>query len=149
MNTSAEGISLIKSFESFQPKPYKCPAGVWTIGYGATYYPATGKPVKPGDPAITEPQATELLQSQLRSYENAVNRYAKGVNQSQFDALVSFAFNVGITALQKSKLLKRINLNPNDVAIAAEFLKWVFAAGKKLLGLVRRRKAESALYFQK
>jgi lysozyme len=147
--TGPKGIELIKSFEGFKSKPYKCPAGVPTIGYGATFYP-NGKKVTMADKAITEQDATDLLRHMLESFEKYVDSYCRDdVNQSQFDALVSFAYNLGPANLKSSTLLKKVNANPNDETIRAEFMKWVKAGGKTLKGLVRRREAEANLYFTK
>lgn len=140
MVTGYKGINLIKSFESLQLEAYKCPAGVWTIGYGHT------KGVKPGD-KIDVQKAEQLLAEDLREFEQAVNRECKNVNQNQFDALVSFTFNVGVGSFTKSTLLKCVKANPQNVNIAYEFSRWTKAKGVELPGLIRRRKAESALYF--
>lgn len=144
-----EGVELIKSFEGFRSAPYKCPAGVPTIGYGATFYP-NGKKVTMTDRAITEQEATDLLRNTLENFEKYVDSYCRDdVNQNQFDALVSFCYNLGPANLKASTLLKKINANPNDETIRAEFMKWVKAGGKTLKGLVRRREAEANLYFKK
>jgi lysozyme len=143
-----EGVKLIKSFEGFKSKPYKCPAGVPTIGYGATFYP-NGKKVTMSDRAITEHEATDLLRHMLESFEKYVDSYCVDtINQNQFDALVSFAYNLGPANLKSSTLLKKVNANPKDETIRAEFMKWVKAGGKTLQGLVRRREAEANLYFK-
>ena len=148
-STGPKGIELIKSFEGFRGKPYKCPAGVPTIGYGATFYP-NSKKVTMDDKEITEQAATDLLHHMLESFEKYVDSYCRDdVNQSQFDALVSFAYNLGPANLKSSTLLKKVNANPNDETIRAEFMKWVKAGGKTLKGLVRRREAEANLYFTK
>lgn len=145
--TGSKGIELIKSFEGFRGKPYKCPAGIPTIGYGATFYP-DGKKVTMNDAPITEEKATELLQSMLISFEKYVDSYCRDdVNQNQFDALVSFAYNLGPANLKSSTLLKKVNTNPSDESIRAEFMKWTRAGGRVLQGLVRRRTAEAILYF--
>lgn len=145
--TGRRGLDLIKSFEGLVLKPYLCPAGVPTIGYGSTRY-ENGQRVKLSDPAITEARAESLLRVTLREYEQAVDAVTRDdVNQNQFDALVSFAYNLGVQALKGSTLLKRVNANPADPAIAKEFSKWVNANGKKMAGLVRRREAEAKLYF--
>lgn len=145
--TSKKGKELIKKYEGFKPKAYLCPAGVPTIGYGATYYP-DGRKVKLTDSAISEGFATNLLETMLVPYEKAVDSFCRDdINQNQFDALVSFAYNLGTTALKNSTLLKKVNANPNDKTISNEFLKWVNAGGKKLQGLVNRRTEESQLYF--
>ena len=145
--TSLKGVELIKKYEGFRSKPYKCEAGVATIGYGATYYP-NGQKVKLTDPAIDEKHASLLLEAMLNPYEKAVDSYCRDdINQNQFDALVSFAYNLGNSALKSSTLLKKANANPNDKTIRNEFLKWVNADGKRLKGLVIRRTDEADLYF--
>ena len=147
--TGTAGVEIIKSMEGFRSAPYKCPAGIPTIGYGATFYP-DGKKVTMADKAITEQEGTTLLQSMLVSFEKYVDSYCRDdINQNQFDALVSFAYNLGPSNLKSSTLLKKVNLNPEDETIHLEFMKWVKAGGKTLKGLVRRREAESQLYFKK
>lgn len=146
---SPKGLELIKSFEGLSLHAYLCSANVPTIGYGSTYY-ANDQKVKMGD-KITKEQAEILLRKTVRDFEQNVNALLNGtpVNQNQFDALVSFAFNLGTGALAKSTLLKLVKANPNDVAISREFDKWVNAGGKKVKGLVLRRKKEAELYFSK
>jgi len=147
--TGKAGIDMIKSFEGFRGTPYKCPAGIPTIGYGATFYP-NGKKVTMTDAAITEEQATELLAHMLVSFEKYVDSYCVDtITQNQFDALVSFAYNLGPANLKASTLLKKVNANSSDESIRLEFMKWVKAGGKTLKGLVRRREAEADLYFKK
>lgn len=150
MKTGSKGLSLIKSFEGFYSKPYLDPVGIPTIGYGVIKYP-NGKRVTMQDAPITEQQASDLLAQLLsQTYEKEVNKLVKvPLNQNQYDALVSFTYNLGGTNLGKSTLLKKINGNPCDSSIRSEFEKWVNAGGKKLAGLVRRRKAEADLYFSK
>lgn len=144
---SQKGLDLIKRFEGLELKPYKCPAGILTIGYGNTYYPSGAK-VKVTDPAITAQKAEELLKFLLESYEKDVDSFCRDdINQNQFDALVSFAYNCGPRSLKSSTLLKKVNANPKDVTIADEFMKWNKAAGRVLAGLTRRRQAEADLYF--
>ena len=144
---SKAGLELIKKYEGFRAEPYKCPAGVPTIGYGATYYP-DGKRVKMTDKPITEKQAADLLKQMVVPFEKAVDSYCiDTINQNQFDALVSFAYNVGTNALKNSTLLKKLNVNANDPTIKDEFMKWVKAGGRTLKGLVTRLKEESELYF--
>lgn len=148
---SQKGIQLIEQFECSGNvnnflKAYKCPAGVWTIGIGTTIYP-TGKKVKEGD-VITKEQAYQYLRFDLAFTEKQVDSYAIDIiNQNQFDALVSFAYNVGVGALKSSTLLKKLNINPKDPTIRDEFNKWVYGGGQKLPGLIARRKAEGDLYF--
>jgi len=145
--TGQKGLKLIKEFEGFRSKPYLCSANVPTIGYGATYYPS-GKKVTLNDQPITEEYAVQLLSTMLDTFEKAVDSFCRDdINQDQFDALVSFAYNLGNGSLKSSTLLKKVNANPNDPTIRDEFMKWVNAGGKKLPGLVRRRQAEADLYF--
>lgn len=145
MKSSHKCYELIKQFEGYSAKPYLCPAQVWTIGYGSTRY-EDGRYVTAKDPHIDEAKAIAIMQETLKDYESAVNRYVKvKLNQNQFDALVSFAYNLGNKALLNSTLLKRIN-EGNFLAANNEFRKWVFANGIKLQGLVRRREAERILF---
>lgn len=145
MKTSDKGLALIKSFEGFSARPYLCPAGVPTIGYGATYYP-DGKKVTMRDKPVTEADATAMLRSMLVSYENGVTRYVQvPITQGQFDALVSFAYNLGLTALKGSTLLRLVN-ERNFVGAAVQFSRWNKASGKVLPGLTRRREAERKLF---
>lgn len=144
---SQKGLDLIKRFEGLELKPYKCPAGIPTIGYGNTYYPS-GSKVKLTDPAITKEKAEELLKFLLESYEKSVDSFCRDdISQNQFDALVSFAYNCGVNNLKSSTLLKKVNANPNDPTIKVEFLKWNKASGRVLAGLTKRRQAEADLYF--
>ena len=147
--TGDAGIEMIKKFEGFRSAPYKCPAGIPTIGYGATFYP-NGKKVTMTDKAITEAEATDLLKSMLGSFERYVDSYCiDTITQNQFDALVSFCYNLGPANLKASTLLKKVNVNANDESIRVEFMKWVKAGGRTLKGLVTRRTAEADLYFKK
>lgn len=148
---SDQCIRLIEFFECSGDvtrflRAYKCPAGVWTIGIGTTFYP-DGSKVKPGD-SCTVAQAYEYLRHELSMTEANVDSFTTdAVTQQQFDSLVSFAYNLGCGALKGSTLLKKVNHDPKDPSIEAEFNKWVYAKGVKLKGLVRRRKAEAWLYF--
>lgn len=149
MKCSKTGIDLIKGFEGLRLTAYLCSAGVPTIGYGATYY-ADGSKVKLGH-AINQAQADDLLKMHIVQFETQTAALVKGIalNQNQFDALVSFAFNLSAGALAMSTLLKKIKLDTSDPIIAAEFGKWVMAGGQRSTGLVRRRKKEAELYFKK
>ena len=149
MNLSQRGLDLIKSFEGYHRRlpngdciAYRCPANVLTLGYGCT------KGIKPGM-IWTEQQAQDALAKELVGHEQAVLRLVSvDLNQNQFDALVSFAYNCGDGALAKSTLLKK--LNRGDYAGAqAEFLKWNKAAGKVLRGLSIRRAKEAALFAER
>lgn len=144
MNISKNGINLIKQFEGCYLTAYKCPAGVWTIGYGTTE-PINGKKICAGM-KITQAQADELLVKNLKVYEDAVNNYTKvKLNQNQYDALVSFTYNCGCGAYKTSTLL--IKLNKGDYQGAADQLPlWNKSGGKVLKGLVRRRAAERKLF---
>lgn len=142
-----KGLELIKSFEGLRLKPYLCPAKIPTIGYGNTFY-EDGKKVTMKDPEITEQRATELLQDSLKGFEKYVDSYCRDdISQNQFDALVSFCYNLGPANLKSSTLLKKANVNPNDETIRDEFMKWTRSSGKILKGLTKRRQAESDLYF--
>lgn len=148
IKTGKAGIDLIKEFEGFRSKPYLDAVGVPTIGYGATHY-ADGRKVKMTDKPITEAEASILLQDMLKQYEKAVlDNVTSKINQNQFDALVSFTYNLGVANFKKSTLLKKVNANPMDLTISHEFLRWNRAGGKVLAGLTRRRKAEAELYFK-
>lgn len=147
MQTSEKGINNIKDFEGCSLTAYPDPGtggAPWTIGYGWTH-PVDGKPIKPGM-TIKQETADRLLKTGLVSYENDVLKMAKAkLTQGQFDALVSFAYNVGSRALSTSTLLRK--LNDGDVMGAAdEFLRWNKAGGKVLNGLTRRREAERAMF---
>lgn len=141
MKISKKGIELIKKYEGLRLTAYKCPSGIWTIGYGHT------KDVTKGM-HITGKQSEELLKEDLKVFEDAVNNYVKvPLNQNQFDALVSFSFNCGSSALKRSTLLRK--LNARDFSGAAnEFLKWNKSNGIILDGLVKRRKDERALFLK-
>ncbi len=137
--TSNDGIELIKHFEGLKLEAYLCPAKIWTIGYGHT------RTAKPGM-VITEEQAEALLRADLVDFECAVNHAVTvPLQQHQFDALVSFAFNVGASAFRGSTLLQRVNAERWTEA-AAEFDRWTRGGGKVLSGLVRRRQAERAMF---
>lgn len=141
MRTSEKGIEFIKLSEGLLLEAYQDSGGVWTIGYGHT------KGVKKGD-QITEFMATEYLKDDLRNSEQAVSLYVTSkINQNQFDALVSFTFNLGPGNLKSSTLLKRVNADPNDPDIALQFQRWVYCKGVVLKGLVKRREREAAMYF--
>lgn len=141
------GLELIKKYEGFKAKAYLCPAKVITIGFGSTYY-EDGTKVKLTDSPITQERATELLEALLVSYERSVDSYCVDtINQYQFDALCSFAYNCGVGNLKSSTLLKKVNKNPNDPTIKDEFLKWNKGGGKVLSGLTKRRIEEAQLYF--
>ena len=145
-STSAQGLAIIKKHEGLRLSAYLCPAGVPTIGYGSTRYP-NGKKVLLGEKLSNESEATSLLLATLEPFEAAVNKHLPNLNQCQFDALVSFTYNVGTGAFIKSTLLKKAKVNPADPSILDEFQKWVRGGGRVLPGLVTRRKEEAKLYF--
>ncbi len=136
---SKAGLELIKKSEGCRLAAYKDPIGIVTIGYGHV-----SSSVKLGQ-VITQHQADEILASDLERFEAGVDRLCPGLSPGQFSALVSFAFNLGLTAFANSTLRKKVL--KNDFAGAAlEFGKWVKAGGKVLPGLVTRRAAERALF---
>jgi lysozyme len=147
MKLNKEGYDLIKLFEGLSLKPYLCSAKVPTIGYGATFY-ENNKKVLMSDPPITKQRADELLQLNADRFARKVmNLVKKPITQNQLNALTSFAYNVGSGALASSTLLKKVNLNPNDITIRNEFLRWNKANGVILKGLTNRRTKEADLYF--
>lgn len=146
-SVSAKGLDLIKEFEGFKSAPYLDIAKVPTIGYGSTYY-ENGTRVTMKDKPIDEGRAESLLRSVVSIFEKEVDAMTRDdVSQAQFDALVSFAYNLGASALKGSTLLKKVNAKPSDPDIRAEFAKWVYAAGRRVNGLIRRRELEANLYF--
>lgn len=137
--TSLAGINLIKQWEGWRARAYRCPAGVWTIGYGHTHTAKRGM-------VITKKEGERLLRRDLQVYENCVRRLVKvPLNQNQFDALVSFTYNVGRGAFSQSTLLRVLNQG-NYSETARQFLRWVHGGGKKLPGLESRRNAERKLF---
>lgn len=144
LTISENGLSMIASFESFEPKAYYCPAGVLTIGYGHTGTNAKGESLQEGD-TVTPEQAKRLLYEDVLWAEDAVNEQRLHLTQNQFDALVSFVFNVGATAFAHSTLLKKLKSCDFEDA-ADEFLRWNKAGGKALRGLTTRREAERDLF---
>jgi len=140
MEISQKGIDLIKRFEGCRLSAYKCPAGILTIGYGHT-----GSDVHPGM-TITQNEADMLLKMDLVIHCNNVNNLVKvPLTQNQFDALVSFDFNVGYGALKTSTLLRLLN-NKDYKGASEQFGRWVWGGGRILPGLVNRRKAEKELF---
>ena len=135
-------IEKLKEFEGFRRDAYRDAAGVLTIGYGHT-----GKDVREGD-RLTTYGAEQLLMIDLKEHEAAVRRLNVARTQGQFDALVSFAFNLGIGRLQRSTLLKTIRNGGSKSQIQREFKRWVFGGGKQLPGLVKRREWEARRFFE-
>ena len=146
MHVSPSGVDLICNFEGLRLKAYDDGVGVWTIGFGTTKYP-NGIRVKKGD-TCTLDQAKAYMQNDLKSFEQTVNNTVKvPLNQNQFDALVSLAYNIGTNAFSKSTLVKK--LNANDIRGAADqFDLWVNAGGERMQGLVNRRTVEKALFLK-
>lgn len=145
MRASNDIKKFIKAKEGLRLHAYKCPAGVWTIGYGHT------KGVTPGQ-SITKEKADKFFDEDLYSiaeYPISDILYKNGVkiNQDQFDALCSFVYNVGMGNFKQSTLLKKVLVNPNDTSIAGEFAKWNKSHGKELTGLTIRREFEAYWYF--
>jgi lysozyme len=141
LSISSAGLDIIKEHEGLMLKAYKDPVGIWTIGYGHTGTAAPGQ-------QISETQANALLMADVQTAQNAVRTMITApLNQSQFDALVSFTFNLGSGNLQNSTLRKKVNANPADPTIRTEFMKWVNGGGRLLPGLVKRRQEEADLYF--
>ena len=137
---------LCRRFEGFKSKPYLCPAGVPTIGYGSTYY-ADGRKVDLADPSISKEDADTLLMYELRhTYAPGVMRMCPGLisNERRFNAIVDFVYNLGVGRLQTSTLRRKINAQDWDAA-QEQLMLWTRGGGKVLPGLVKRRQAECAL----
>lgn len=154
MKISQKGIDLIKSFEKCRLRAYKNGSDPITIGWGNTMY-KNGKPIQRND-TLTQQEADDLFAFWLGSFSNEVDGLVTStVSQNQFDALVSFAYNVGsdidtddkAEGLGDSTLLKLVNKNPNDPKIEAEFMKWISKGSIFENGLMERRQAEADLYF--
>jgi lysozyme len=148
MKPSKRCVDLVKKFEGLKLKSYQCPAKVWTIGYGSTrWYDET--PVREGQEISIE-MAEKLLMNDLQKFANHINL---NVSQNQFDALVSFCYNLGLGNFNNSTLKKKVIANPEDESIKDEFLKWgkakINGVLKELPGLMKRRLSESNLYYDK
>ena len=142
MEASEILIEKLKEFEGFRRDAYRDVTGVLTIGYGHT-----GSDVREGD-RLTTYAAEELLLMDLREHERAVRQLKVAYTQGQFDALVSFAFNVGIGRLNRSALLKVIRNGGSKAQITREFKRWVFAGGQRMPGLMKRREWEAKRFFE-
>ncbi len=141
MHISMKGIELIKAFEGFFPMPYLCPAGYPTVGFG--HLIREGEDFTKGLSLI---EAESLLWNDLQRYAAAVHRLIQvPLTQKQFDALVSFTYNVGPGALQRSTLRRKVNREEHE-EVPRELMRWIFAGGRKLNGLIRRRQAEGLMY---
>jgi lysozyme len=141
MKTSQVGVDLIKKFEGFKRDAYRCPAGRWTIGYGTTHGVTAGMSI-----SVTE--AEDMLREHLQKDEAMLTALQLGLTQAQFDALMSFIYNVGFSGFVRSGLLKAIKKDKTSELVASEWMKWTKAGGKDLPGLVVRRKAELEVYFK-
>ena len=145
MNISQVGIDLIKKFEGYKTKPYKDVAGLWTIGYG--HLIGNGK-ILPDqyNREFTEGEIDELLRQDLAKFERGVTlQFPMLLRQCEFDSLCSFSFNLGLGTLEKSSLKKNILAN-NKQEAAKDFLKYIYAGGKPVEGLKKRRLAEQKLF---
>lgn len=149
MNINEKGIKLLHKYEALRLNAYLCPAGLPTIGWGNTFY-EDGTKVSLGD-KITKEKADKLFFKVLNKYfiPGVKKLIDVNLNENQFSALVSFAYNVGLGKFKRSTLLKRVNNNPNDADIAYQFSRWNKSKGKILNGLTKRRLEESQLYFTK
>lgn len=148
MQITQDAIDLMHKYEGLRLDAYLCPAKVWTIGYGNTFY-ENGTKVKQGD-KITNQRANELFNNIVEQrFATPLRTLLKAkINNNQFSALVCLAYNIGIGAVGKSTLLRLVNANPNDANIRAQFMRWNRAGGKVLRGLTLRREAEANLYFK-
>ena len=145
MKLSDNGYNFISSMEGVRTKAYKDSVGIWTVGIG--FITVDGQKVNENTTLTTE-QIKIQFTKQIATYENAVNNSVTSqINQNQFDALVSFTFNLGTGSLKSSTLLKKVNVNPADPSITTEFSKWNKASGRVIDGLTKRRAAEAKLYF--
>ena len=139
MNIGTKGLDLIRFFEGLELNAYQCAAGVWTIGYGHT------KDVQQGM-TISEARANEMLAEELNEYESSINGLVTvELNQDQFDAMVSWVYNLGVGNLKASTLLKVLNAGDYD-GVPAQMMRWNKAGGKVLEGLTRRRQAEADMF---
>jgi len=147
MRLNNAGYLLITEFEGFSAKPYLCSAKIPTIGYGNTYY-SDNKRVTMLDKEITKVQAFEMFKTIADRFADKVNKLVTGpLNQNQFNALVSLAYNIGTGNFANSTILKKVNKNHNNTSIELEFKKWNKVNKKEVAGLTKRRLYESKVYF--
>ena len=147
MKLDNKGYLLITKFEGLSLKPYLDSIKVPTIGYGNTYY-TDGKRVTLLDKEITKEVAFDMFKEVANRFGKRVDELVtSNINQNQYNALVSFAYNVGTGNFASSTLLKKVNKNPNDLTIKDEFLRWNKAGGKVINGLTNRRNEEANIYF--
>lgn len=133
-------IEALKRFEGFRPKAYRCPAGVWTIGYGHTDGVRSGQ-------LITREEADRVLRADAAKAAAAVAELGVVETQGQLDALTDFVFNLGVAALRSSTLLRVIRANADERCVRREFMRWVYAGGRPLRGLAKRRAWEADRFF--
>ena len=156
MKVSDQAVKMIKHHEGVRQKPYRCPANLWTIGVGHVLYPEQARlkmddrmlvPLRPEDNrTFSMEEVDAILKSDLARFERGVEQYCPvKLTQGQFDALVSFSFNVGLGTLQRSTLRQKVNREDFEGA-SAEFLKYIMAGGKIFKGLQNRRNDERALF---
>lgn len=144
LRTGVDGINIIKFYEGFRPNPYLCPSKVPTIGYGTTMI--NNKKIDMKMPPITESYAHELLVGDVREFEDVIKKYVKvPLSQSQFDALVSFVYNIGSGNFKSSTLLRLLNLGKYE-QVRTQLMRWNKSNGKVLSGLTKRRHAEANLF---
>lgn len=137
---------LIAQFEGLRLKSYQDTGGIWTIGYGSTKNPYTGERVKEGD-VISKATALDWLKKEIEQRTFAIKKLVKvPINSNQLAALTSLAYNIGLTAFQKSTLLRLLNDNRPKIEVAEQFLVWKKAGGKVLPGLLKRRELEKQLF---
>ena len=147
MKLNNAGYLLITEFEGFSAKPYLCSAKVPTIGYGSTYY-SDNKRVTMLDKEISKLQAFEMFKTIADRFASKVSQLVTSpLNQNQFNACVSLAYNIGMANFMNSTLLKLVNKNHNDILIGLEFKKWNKVNKKEVAGLTKRRLYESDIYF--
>lgn len=156
MKTSENGINLIIHYEGIRLKPYLCPANYVTVGVGKVLLDDKGNMLKGKDALnkvlltwkpMTEQQLVDDFKlNDLPKYEKLLNSLKLSLTQNQYDALISFIYNLGLGALQKSTLLKDIKNNKSNTIITSDFLKWCNANGKPMIGLLNRRKSEALLF---
>lgn len=144
MPANAFALDLDKRFEGFSSTPYICPAGVATIGYGSTRYD-DGTAVKLTDPPISKERAVELLSYEQLRFDVKIRAKFGNIGPARAGALGSFAYNLGFGALSGSTLAKLV-LRRDHAGASAQFQRWVYGGGRRLLGLVRRREAERRVY---
>ncbi len=156
-NIDSAGSTFLQNREGFSAVPYLCSGGKPTIGFGNTFYP-DGRKVTMKDKPITRAYGVQIFEIIVSKFVKEVNSLVKSnVNQNQYNAILSFAYNVGTDidvdliaeGLGDSTLLKKVNANPNDPSIAQEFAKWNKSGGRVTNGLISRRQLESELYFKK